>query len=298
VAARGACKPVRFGLSANSPSRLGAIYATVLCPANCRTKVLKLVGAAHCTLVDGGRGIGEYGVACIGRREPCLRVGAGIFRCHALRVAPCPEGVVSPAARWWLLSFWRAEEHRPQRQASAIRPRARAARGPARAPLDRKSGSAACLLIARGSHDRQAGGHSRFARAEQRSATTTSSAAKPSTPTATGAGSSTSSNVSATKSSSNPYPQSHNAASAQPVLAGIARSQWPASIVQTAARAAEEVINLRHISVTARPARCRSRERGRHARALVVVPSIGDLSGDAGYPAPRQSGRRKLIGDR
>jgi hypothetical protein len=32
--------------------------------------------------------------------------------------------------------------------------------------LDRKSESAACLLIARGSHDRQGGGHSRFARAE------------------------------------------------------------------------------------------------------------------------------------
>jgi hypothetical protein len=87
--------------------------------------------------------------------------------------------------------------------------------------LDRKSGSAACLLVARGSRDRQAGGHSRFARAEQRSATTTSSAAWPSTPTAIGAGSSTSSNVSPTKASSNPYPPSHNAFSAQPVLAGI-----------------------------------------------------------------------------
>jgi hypothetical protein len=119
------------------------------------------------------------------------------------------------------------------------------------------------LLIARGSYDRQAGGLSRFARAEQRSATTTSSAAKPSTPTATGAGSSTSSNVSATKSSSNPYPQSHNAFSAQPVLAAIARSQRPASIVQAAARAAEgEVVNLRHNSVTARLARCRSLRKG------------------------------------
>jgi hypothetical protein len=58
-----------------------------------------------------------------------------------------------------------------------------------------------------------------------------------------------------------PYPQSHNASSAQPVLPGIARSQRPASIVQTAARAAEEVVNLPHNCVT-RPARCRSSRKG------------------------------------
>jgi hypothetical protein len=49
----------------------------------------------------------------------------------------------------------------------------------------------------------------------------------------------------------------------EPVLAGIARSQRPASIVPTAVRAAEgEVVNLRHNSVTARPARCRSSRKG------------------------------------
>jgi hypothetical protein len=56
----------------------------------------------------------------------------------------------------------RAEERRPQRQASAI-PRERERRADRRGHLQgRKSGSATCLLIARGLYDRQAAGHCRF----------------------------------------------------------------------------------------------------------------------------------------
>jgi hypothetical protein len=60
-------------------------------------------------------------------------------------------------------------------------------------------------------------------------------------------------------------------------LPGLREVSGPASIVSTAVRAAEgEVVNLRHNSVTARRRAVAPRERGRHARALVVVPSIGE----------------------
>ena len=81
----------------------------------------------------------------------------------------CPEGVVSRAARWWLLSF--GEQRSADHSGKLLRflPSESGARTGAVTPLlDRKSGSATCLLIARGSHDRQTGGHSRFARTEQR----------------------------------------------------------------------------------------------------------------------------------
>jgi hypothetical protein len=52
----------------------------LLCAANCRMKVLDLVGAAHCTLVDGGRGIGKMRDATDPREEPCIRARAGTRR--------------------------------------------------------------------------------------------------------------------------------------------------------------------------------------------------------------------------
>jgi hypothetical protein len=67
----------------------------------------------------------------------------------------------------------------------------------------------------------------------------------------------------------------------------------PASPGRSSARAAEGEVVHRHNSVTARLARCRS-SRGEVTRELVVVLSIGETSGDAGYPAPRESSRRGL----
>ena len=59
------------------------------------------------------------------------------------------------------------------------------------------------------------------------------------------------------------------------LLAGIVPIQWPTSVSPTAVRAVGgEVVNLRHLSsVTARPTRCRSSRRRRHATAPVLVQS-------------------------
>jgi hypothetical protein len=90
-------------------------------------------------------------------------------RAAHIRARLCPEGVVSQAARWWLLS--RGEQKSADHNSKLVRSGPERERRADRRGhlLECKSESAACLLIARGSHDRQGGGHSRFARAEQRS---------------------------------------------------------------------------------------------------------------------------------
>ena len=53
---RGACKPVRFGLSANRSSCVAPRILEVLCAASYRAKVLELVAPAHSRLIaDGSR---------------------------------------------------------------------------------------------------------------------------------------------------------------------------------------------------------------------------------------------------
>jgi hypothetical protein len=53
---RGACKPVRFGLSANSSSCVAPPILARFCAASCRTKVLELVAPVHSRLIaDGSR---------------------------------------------------------------------------------------------------------------------------------------------------------------------------------------------------------------------------------------------------
>ncbi len=56
TAPRGACKPVRFGLLANSSSCVAPPILARFCAASCRTKVLELVAPVHSRLIaDGSR---------------------------------------------------------------------------------------------------------------------------------------------------------------------------------------------------------------------------------------------------